>query len=822
MGTDDSNPRQVSRTSRLHWCCRGWERILQFALTLWVVRVPLIMTALGLLILSSAPQAQDLFVEFAHNPLRIPLFLLLLIFVWAMPTHYAARLLLDTDARFQDVVAAQQALGQANFIEAVERVVPRALGLLTFVAVLIAIWRSHLNLPIFSDPGDQEAVAATNRVLGWLAVVVILAAFGFLIYTIKRPRNADTVGLRTLKNLNRRLAPEWNRISPGLRDQESQDAEASRNVGRFLLVVVFVAFVAIFLWGADFAARLAPRSMAVPFILGGWLPFLSYLSGAGRQLRAPLIVGLFALTSLAAVVLGDNHSVRLIDASSTAGRPVDVAPLPLQQAVSLWMRENKCEATPVNCPRPIVVAAAGGASRAGFFLASIIGYFMQEASTHDLDANKVRNRLFAISGVSGGSMGAVMVAAALDAKADSNDHPCVQSSFKLWWGQQINNWRDCFETLTSGDFLSADFFGFAFNDMVPFFFRDRAAVLEDTWDHRYRSAVLRADESILSCKGLACPFLALRPREGHWIPLLVLNGTSEATGGRIVTTPLAKTYEPASNCPSLLNSSGCTLFVDADRFHDLLSYEAQPSSWLGAFQRAVLNRNRGHEVLNDVRLDTAALNSARFPLISPAGSIRNRNQVIVDRIVDGGYFENYGALSAKELALAIHAIQPALAPVVVVISNDPNDLLNQDAEAVMPDIKTKVRALRDTQEKKARAAVDGAEPLTDIVTPIITAANTRTAHGILGVDELGSALRQAMPGCQSYMIPVRVWPQPLETSDRPRAVSMSWWLSTLVQRHLHQQTELGKNHNQNAPRLQEIWNVMKASSSCTTPVRIPP
>ncbi len=364
MGTDDLNPRQVSRTSRLHWCCRGWERILQFALTLWVVRVPLIMTALGLLILSSAPQAQDLFVEFAHNPLRIPLFLLLLIFVWAMPTHYAARLLLDTDARFQDVVAAQQALGQANFIEAVERVVPRALGLLTFVAVLIAIWRSHLNLPIFSDPGDQEAVAATNRVLGWLAVVVILAAFGFLIYTIKRPRNADTVGLRTLKNLNRRLASEWNRISPGLRDQESQDAEASRNVGRFLLLVVFVAFVAIFLWGADFAARLAPRSMAVPFILGGWLPFLSYLSGAGRQLRAPLIVGLFALTSLAAVVLGDNHSVRLIDASSIAGRPVDVAPLPLQQAVSLWMRENKCEATPGIRPRPIVALSPQPEARA--------------------------------------------------------------------------------------------------------------------------------------------------------------------------------------------------------------------------------------------------------------------------------------------------------------------------------------------------------------------------------------------------------------------------------------------------------------------------
>jgi hypothetical protein len=820
MNTDTSNFHQGAENQAplLHWFCRGWERILQLALILWVVRVPLIMTALGLLILSSAPQAQDLFVEFAHNPWRIPLFLLLLLFVWAMPTHYAARLLLDTDARFQGVVAAQQALGRASWIEAVERSVPRVLGLATFVAVLIAIWRSHLNLPIFSDPGDLEAVGATNRVLGFLTVLVILTAIGFFIYTIKRPRNADIVGLRTLKKLNLRLAPQWNKISPGPRTPESPDADASRNVGRFLLLVIFIAFLAIFLFGADTAAKFAPRSMAVPFILGGWLPFLSYLSGAGRQLRAPLIIGLFALTTLMVVVLGDNHSVRLIDASRTAGRPIDVTPMPLQEAVLIWMRENKCDAAPATCPRPIVVASAGGASRAGFFLASIIGYFMQEAPTHDLDANQVRNRLFGISGVSGGSMGAVMVTAALDAKGDSKDHPCTQSPFVLWWGEQINNWRDCFETLTSGDFLSANFFGFAFNDVFPFdLWRDRAAVLEDTWNDRYRAAVTRADATDLSCKGLSCPFLTLRPREGHWIPLLVLNGTSEATGGRIVTTLLAKTYEPASKCPSSASPTGCTLFVDADRFHDLLNSKAESNGWLGAFERAVLNWIRGDDVLNDVRLDTAAHNSARFPVISPAGSIRNQNQAIVDRIVDGGYFENYGALSAKELALAVHAAQPALTPVVVVISNDPNDPLNQDADAVMPEIKPKLRVLRDYQEKKARAAVNGAEPMTDIVTPLVTVANTRTAHGILGVDELNIALREAIPGCQIYMIPVRVWPQPLERSDGTRAVSMSWWLSTLVQRHLHQQTEIGKNQNQNGPRLREIWNVIKATSSCVTP-----
>ena len=59
-------------------------------------------------------------------------------------------------------------------------------------------------------------------------------------------------------------------------------------------------------------------------------------------------------------------------------------------------------------------------------------------------------------------------------------------------------------------------------------------------------------------------------------------------------------------------------------------------------------------------LSTAAHNSARFPIISPAGEIRNRQHQIVDRIVDGGYFENYGALGAMELAQAIRAIEPKL------------------------------------------------------------------------------------------------------------------------------------------------------------------
>src|SRR5262249_1137690 len=286
---------------------RLWQCILQFALILWVVRVAVAMTVLGLLVLGLAPQAQDLFVEFASpqtpdlfvelwRMVRMVLFVGLMVLVWAMPTHYAPRLLLDTDERFRQLVAAQRESDQAHFLEVTARWVPRVLGLLTFVAVLIAIWRSHLNLPILDQTLEQTPIIdEANRFLAELAALVVLAAAGFIIYLVKRAPIADLPlfrpVLRAVKRLNKRLAPLWRAISPGRPDPAGSEEEADRDLGRLLLATIFVVFVVILVCGAGWAALLFPRATAVPFILGSWLPFLSYLSGAGRQLRAPLIVG---------------------------------------------------------------------------------------------------------------------------------------------------------------------------------------------------------------------------------------------------------------------------------------------------------------------------------------------------------------------------------------------------------------------------------------------------------------------------------------------------------------------------------------------------
>ena len=115
-----------------------------------------------------------------------------------------------------------------------------------------------------------------------------------------------------------------------------------------------------------------------------------------------------------------------------------------------------------------------------------------------------------------------------------------------------------------------------------------------------------------------------------WRPILLLNATHEETGNRIITGPVQ---------------------IDRNVFLDSL--------------------DALHVLGKDVRASTAAHNSARFTYVSPAGDLGNRN----GSVIDGGYFENYGALTALELARAAkEALKdegPAIKLVFLLISSDP-------------------------------------------------------------------------------------------------------------------------------------------------------
>ena len=142
--------------------------------------------------------------------------------------------------------------------------------------------------------------------------------------------------------------------------------------------------------------------------------------------------------------------------------------------------------------------------------------------------------------------------AAAIARTKSGEQPCVERQPSLWYGDKIGNWRDCLEALTAGDFLTPVSIGLVFRDVVRFgWWEDRATALERSWEERFSLlAGTDIDKWPDQCPGdLRCPFMTVRPQDSHWIPLLVLNGVSSATGRRILTTVLATNYQPEKHVP---------------------------------------------------------------------------------------------------------------------------------------------------------------------------------------------------------------------------------------------------------------------------------
>lgn len=417
------------------------------------------------------------------------------------------------------------------------------------------------------------------------------------------------------------------------------------------------------------------------------------------------------------------------------------------------------------------------------------------AEGRGLSAQQMANRLFAFSTVSGSSIAAVMSVEAIAASRDGLP-PCQRRSegYRLH-NPNLNTWRECLETLLSGDFLTPAFIGLVFHDTMRFLhMHGRGWLLEQSWRNQFGGVLGRKKPwatDTLACVGsLACPFTTLRPTSKRWLPLLVLNGTSVTTGQRIITTLLAPTYarRPDGFCPMEPAHQECNLFFDAYRFHDLLNGGGSASGQAG--QR-------------DIDLSTAALNSARFPLVSPPAEIRNASGRIADRIVDGGYFENFGVQTATALAQAITAIDLILDPFVLVLSNDPEDV-EQGLEA-----------------RQRRAATDAALLVPDLSAPIDAFANTHNARGELALDKAGGLLYR--PGVNArHVAQIRVWGAPT-LGDGQRDISMSWWLSKPLQLELHEQTEFdgqGRPINPSAGlNCEAIRALLTALASSSSPAK---
>jgi hypothetical protein len=211
----------------------------------------------------------------------------------------------------------------------------------------------------------------------------------------------------------------------------------------------------------------------------------------------------------------------------------------------------------------------------------------------------------------------------------------------------------------------------------------------------------------------------------NWLPILVLNGTSVETGRRIITSDVSiswsideaeKRHRP---------------FRDAYDFRDMIA----PTQ--------------------DIRLSTAATMSARFPIVSPHGNIRDANGRIVDRVVDGGYFENFGASTAAELGEMLEQ-RYDLKPAIILINNEPST--------------SSMECVESGSVPKASDQISQTLFLSGISAPLYTVLGTREARGTYDAVQLCHAVG---PDRFAYV-----------TVYKKDSISMSWWLSMNVQNYL--------------------------------------
>ena len=230
------------------------------------------------------------------------------------------------------------------------------------------------------------------------------------------------------------------------------------------------------------------------------------------------------------------------------------------------------------------------------------------------------------------------------------------------------SWRSCLQLILAGDFLSPSAVPLLGSDVLQVSLQgDRAATLERAWEARYAEIVGRPT--------LAEPMAALRQSvlgnetSNRWLPLLLLNGTSVATGRRIITTD-----------GDFADGRSGFGFTDADDLHDMFRRDKD-----GRY--SIMGGKAGCKTC-DVRLSTAATMSARFPIVSPHGTIRGTDDAVIDRVVDGGYFEDNGAITAQELTDFIWN-RARLAVSVILVTNDTgstplNDCSRVDARVTIP------------------------------------------------------------------------------------------------------------------------------------------
>lgn len=592
---------------------------------------PVISTIIAPLLLIKVPQGRELLdmvsdqeiLGSATSQLHFVLFLLALL-AWGFANWYGSRVLLQYDF-FNPLPDGTRG---HRFIAAWNRWQPRVLGILGMA--LIAAYVLFMRRQV------------------WAGLMATVAVVLFAVFIISRRR------------IFKLPAPEAS--------SQMELLKGDRIAIWLGLSCAFVLLLALTEVNYSFARTLGSPVilfMALASVVLACSVVLAYLPlsyGLPNLAWTPFIVGFL----LAGTPLTRNHSVtaRVI---KNADRGCDPRPSVVDDFRD-WMKRRDQQGE----DRPIyLVAAEGGASRSAWWTAHVL-------STLDYaSGGEFSRHVYAISGVSGGSLGAATFVGLLAERGRHKPEFSMTLEFpKLQHCWDMHGNRDKYPTPMQAEcFLGEDFLSTTLGYMlypdllqriipVPNPRWDRSLGLEQTWQndwsHLFGARKVSGDIAVGKF-GDTLDALYYPERSGYWCADAKVNTSTDTA---------ASATEQRNDLP--------LLFLNSMRAQSGRSALQAPVSIPSAELDDVFDgrlRTRG------LPLSAVVHNSARFPVISPGGEVETWNGDHWDTLVDGGYFENSGAATLAELIRALREKTPAdaaewlekaLAKVrIIFIMNDP-------------------------------------------------------------------------------------------------------------------------------------------------------
>ena len=617
---------------------RLWKPVLEVLAFLKPIRfvvLPLVLLTVGIFASNQGHDAIRALVEFdpgCPGWLGIFVFVAAVTFL-ALQSWYWSRSLLRIDFSRNpgDPAPERDREGDPGRHATLELWAPRALGLVCYLiagVALILVRRSH-----------GEWGPGTNGVIVWTCILLSVAAAVFLGFVITRRRILGKPPARA-----------------------TSQSELGKSTQTILGLTVFLAVLFV-VWTA-----MSPLTvgwyLSSPSLLmvsaGIWVALGSWVVYWSDRYHVPLVTTLILLAALFSF-WNDNHHIRTLSSADGGGSVDDRKNV--AETFTAWYG-RLAAAYPAEKRHPVfVVATEGGGIRAAYWTASVLAELQDEAPSFG-------SHLFAVSGVSGGSLGAAVFTALL-AKND----PATTAGCHTQETPEPNTYRVASDRVLSYDALAPTLASMLNADLaqrllprpiVP----DRAKALETGWERGWSEHVLGTDGQ--PDDFFASGFLKMyadRPRA--LLPSLFLNSTSVETGARVI----------ASNC-----SIG-------EEFPDAADL----------FQR----------VGEDMRISTTAHNSARFTYVSPAGTIARSKTASESYVVDGGYFENSGAATAADIIRTIGTQTTSVGGdfdvVLIVIKFRDSPGKNDDDRRLLTEVLAPLNALLATRDARGSLAVKEAK-----------------------------------------------------------------------------------------------------------------